>query len=481
MVGITAYGAHIPWYRMSHDVICSAMGWMKPSRSVGERAVANCDEDSITMAVAAATDCLAGICRESVDGLYFATTTQPYLTRQNAGIVAAALDLGSNTRTVDFTGATKVGTGGLVLACDAVRGEGSNKVLLCASDCRLGKPGGSQEYACGDGAAALLLGSGDNVIAALESVYSTSHDFMDRWRMSGEKFEHLWEDRWIRDAGYAQFIPEVISGLLEKCNLNIKDVAKIIYPCPYAKLHAAIGKDLGATPGQIQDPLLATVGDTGSAHPLMMLIAALEDAKPGDKIVVASYGSGGDALLFSVTDNIDKMRGRRGFKENLARREALTSYEKYIAFRNILPVEVGVRGEQIAFTQISTLWRENKAIFSLCGSKCKRCGTPQYPAQRICVNPDCGAVDEMEEYRFSDKKGTLIAYTGDNLAFCVNPPAIYGVADFDGGGRFWFDITDCNLDVVKVGMPVELTFRRKYLDEAHGICGYFWKAVPLSS
>jgi len=192
---------------------------------------------------------------------------------------------------------------------------------------------------------------------------------------------------------------------------------------------------------------------------------------------VASFGNGSDALLFRVTDDIDKARDRRGIKRYLASKQELNSYERYLSFRNMIPLEKGIRGEEIAFTQLSTLWRERKSVLALCGCKCKRCGTPQFPYQRVCVNPDCGAIDEMEYYRFSDKKGRLFSYTGDNLAFSPSPPAIYGIIDFDGGGRYWFDLADCTLDSLKVGTPVEMTFRRKYLDKARGISGYFWKAT----
>jgi uncharacterized OB-fold protein len=85
----------------------------------------------------------------------------------------------------------------------------------------------------------------------------------------------------------------------------------------------------------------------------------------------------------------------------------------------------------------------------------------------------------MEPYRFSDKKGSLFSYTEDNLAFSLNPPQIYGMVDFEGGGRYVFDITDGAAGSLKVGMPVEMTLRRKYADEVRGIYGYFWKAMPL--
>jgi uncharacterized OB-fold protein len=117
---------------------------------------------------------------------------------------------------------------------------------------------------------------------------------------------------------------------------------------------------------------------------------------------------------------------------------------------------------------------------ALFGSRCKHCGTPQYPPQRICVNPDCGAVDEKEDYCFSDKRAVLFSYTADHMASSVNPPLIYGVIDFEGGGRFVFEFTDCELDSIKVGMPVKMSFRRKYLDKSRGIHGYFWKAIPIT-
>ena len=480
MAGITSYGAYIPRYRINHNTIFSAVGFLGTFPSPGEKAVANWDEDTLSMAVAAAIDCINGIEREKIDGLYFGTTTQPYMVRQNSAIVAAALDLQPNIRTADFVGSTKSGTGALIAAFDAVKAGDASNVLVCASDCRAGKPGGSQEHLYGDGAAAFLLGN-DGVIATLEGSYSVSYDFPDRWKSSGEKFEHAWEDRFIRDSGFSKIIPEAISGLLKKYNLNIQDFAKVAYPCLYLREHAAIAKGLGADPSQIQESMLATIGDAGSASPLMLLVAALEDAKPGDRILVTSFGNGSDALFFQVTDGIAKVGHRQGIKNNLAYKKELASYERYLAFRNLAPMEMGMRGEEGAATSMSTLFRERKMVLALCGSKCRRCGTPQYPPQRVCVNPDCGAVDEMEDYRFSDKKGTLFTYTGDNLAASIDPPAMYGIIDFDGGGRSWFDLTDCDLDSVKVGLPVEMSFRRRYVDEARGVHGYSWKATPVRS
>ncbi len=378
MVGIKSYGAYIPRYRINHNTIFSAVGFLGTFPPPGENAIANHDEDTLSMAVAAGVDCLNGMKREEIDGLYLATTSQPYMLRQNSAIVAAALDLQNNIRTADFLGSTKSGTSALLSAFDAVKGGTSTNVLVCASDCRVSKPGSSQEPLYGDAAAAVLMGS-DDVIATLEGHFSVSYDFPDRWKATSEKFEHAWEDRFIRDAGYTKMIPEAISGLLKKYNLAITDFTKIAFPDLYPREHAAIVKRLGADPRQIQTSLLDKVGDTGSASPLMMLVAALEDAKPGDKIMIASFGNGSDAMFFQVTEKIKKIGNRRGIKKNLETKKELASYEKYLAFRNLTPVELGMRGEIGFRTPMSTLFRERKTVLALCGSKCKRCGTPQYP------------------------------------------------------------------------------------------------------
>ena len=480
MVGIISYGVHIPWHRISHKTISSAMGWFNAASPPGEKAVASYDEDSITMAVAAGMDCLSNLERERIDGLYFATTTSPYAERQGAGVIATALDIRPDIRIADFAHSTKAGTTTLISACEVVRAEAAKNMLLCASDCRLGKPGSTHEHSYGDVGAALLIGD-NQVIASLEGYYSVSYDFTGEWRASGEDFEHSLEDRFIQDEGYNKFIPQAVSGLLQKYKLSIKDFAKLIYPCPNARLHAAIGRKLGAEPEQIQDPMLTSVGNTGAAHPLMLLVAALEEAKPGDKLLVVSYGNGSDALFLQVTEEIEKTRDMRGTKASLALRTELSNYEKYISFRNILPIEKGVRGEKYEsyFTPLARQWRERRAILALCGSRCKRCGTPQFPPQRICVKPDCGAVDEMEPYRFSDKKGHLFTYTADNLAYSPSPPRIYGMINFEGGGRYWFDFADCDADSLKAGMSVEMTFRIKFADKAQGSTTYFWKAIPV--
>jgi len=481
MIGIRSYGAYIPRYRLNRKKIFEAMGWINSATmglARGEKAVANFDEDSLSMAVGAGLSCASGFDRSELDGVYLASATLPYQERQNAGIVAGALGMKEGVRSADFTGSLKSGTAAMLSAIEAVAFGSMRNVIVCSSDCRLGKPGSSQEMIFGDGAGALLI-SDQDVIAEYKGSYSITADFVDHCRGRFSKFDRQWEDRWIRDLGYEYLIPTVIEGFLNKYNMEIGDFTNVVYPCYYAAERKKLNKKLGLDPNKVQDGLIDQIGDMGTAHSLVMLANVLEDAEPGDKILVVSFGSGCDALCFEVTDNIKNLKKRNVVSCHLSNKAELDNYEKYLAWRRILPLELGLRGEVDSPTRWSMIWRSKKSITGFCGSKCTKCGTPQYPPQRICVNPACGAKDEMDDYYFSDKIGKLVSYTGDNLALSFNPPQIYGNVIFEGGGKMLIDLTDCDLDSLKVEMPVSFSFRVKYYDEKRDLVRYFWKAVPL--
>lgn len=481
MAGICSYGGYVPRYRLNRGLIYKAMGWLNPANIAnarGEKAVANFDEDSITMAVAAGIDCLNGMEREKVGGLYFASTSMPYKERLNAGIITAALGLNDHIRAADFSGGIKAGTTALLAALEGVESKRSNNVLVCSSDCRLGKPASPQELIFGDAGAALLVGD-EGIIAEFKGAYSTTYDFVDHYRGEFAKFDRQWEDRWIRDLGFDQLVPEAVNGLLDKYKLEISDFSKVVYPCHYPAARKKLNKLIGISPERVQENLQAEIGETGTPHSLIMLISALEEAKPGDKILVVSFGSGCDALYFEVTEEIENPAARNGISGCLSNRAELDNYTKYLIWRDILPGDAGLRSEEDLWTRWSSLWRGRKMVLGLWGSKCRKCGTPQLPAQRICVNPDCGAVDQMEDYRFSDRTGYIASYTGDMLAASYNPPAVYGAVQFEGGGKYFFDFADCDVDALSTGMAVSMSFRRKYYDEKRDIVGYFWKAVPV--
>jgi 3-hydroxy-3-methylglutaryl CoA synthase len=462
-------------------LIFGAMGWLNPALIVnarGEKAVCNFDEDALTMAVAAGINCLKGFDRQAIEAVYFASTTAPYKERQNAGIIAGALCAPDEVRTADFGGSLKAGTSALLSAIEFVKAGSGSRAVVCAGDSRLGKMGSVQEMFFGDAGAAILVSDRD-VVAEFKGSFSVTHDFVDHLRGADSKYDRQWEERWIRDFGYARFIPEAVEGLCNKYGLSLGDFSKVIYPCYYGGARKSINAKLGLEPEKVQDDMQATVGDSGAAHSLLMFAKALEEAKPGDKILLVSYGNGCDALWFEVTEAIEGLSERMRVSRSLARRADLDNYQKYLVWRDMAPADTGLRGEEDFVTRWSLEWRLHKAILGLQGTVCRKCGTQQWPPQRICVNPDCGAIDEMDRIYLADKGGTIFTYTSDLLAASINPPAIYGNVNFSGGGRSMFDFTDCTLEDLAVGKAVEFSFRIKYYDSKRDTTFYFWKAVPV--
>jgi len=300
---------------------------------------------------------------------------------------------------------------------------------------------------------------------------------VDHYRGAFAKYDRQWEDRWIRDLGFEYIIPETVKRFLDKYQLEMSDFSKVVYPCHYGAERKKLNKMLGIRNEIEQRSLLTEIGDSGSAHPLVMFSHALETGKPGDKILLLSFGNGCDALYFELTENIIKENKPKGISWHLTQKSPMDKYGKYLVWRNILPADLGASAEEDVWTRWSFNWRKRKAILGLWGSRCASCGTVQYPPQRICVNPDCGEVDKMEDFLFSDKTGHIINYTADNLVASYDPPAIYGTIQFEMGGRSLFDFTDCDLESLAVGLPVEMSFRSRSYDDRRDISGYFWKAV----
>jgi len=472
MAGIVSYGAYLPLHRLSRKEISAC--WEVPPMP-GEKAVANLDEDSLTMAVAAGQDCLKSVDESSVGGLYFATTTSPYREKLAATTAASALDLPREVRSADFTDSLKSGTTALLAALDAADSGSLNSVLVTASDCRMGAATGQFEQLFGDGAAAVLVGN-NGVAATVDGSYSYTHEFFDVWRSTDDDYVRSWEERFVLNKGYSTVVEEACKGLAKKMGLQPGDFSKLVLYGPDPRSHATMAGRLGFDlKTRVQDPLFANVGNTGAASALLQLVGALQEAKPGDRILLVGYGDGADAVALTVTEENEKVKeGRRGLNGNLESKRELSSYGRYLKWKQMVPLEPPRRPEQ-RMPAVPAIWREQKSILALYGQKCKVCGNIEYPPQRICVY--CQAKDQFDDVRLSDKQATIFTFTRDNLAPSFDPPTVVTVVDFDGGGRMICEMTDRDPDVIKVGMPVEMTFRKLY--KIKGLTNYFWKSRPI--
>jgi hydroxymethylglutaryl-CoA synthase len=242
-----------------------------------------------------------------------------------------------------------------------------------------------------------------------------------------------------------------------------------------------VARQLGLPDTSVRDNLSAGCGDTGAAHPLLMLASALEHADPGAKVLVVGFGQGGDALLFETTDAITAYNNSHaGPSRWLARRKPCT-YSRYLVLNNMLKIGRGIRAEVDKGSALTAAYRHRDLLTGLVGGRCTTCETHQIPRSRICANPDCSAFDSQVPHSFAESFGHVLSFTADNLTYTPDPPAIYGMIDFAEGGRLMMDFTNVSKEELHVGAPMRMVFRVKDHDSMRSFSRYFWKAAPAQT
>ncbi len=467
MTGIASFGAYVPMTRLPLAMIQG-----RPAKDGGpEKAVAYYDEDCVTMAVAAAVDCLGAFARERIDAVMFASTTYPLREKQGAVLIATALDLRRDVETADFTGSLRCGSDALKSAVRAVAAGAAENVLVVASDCRMAVPRGAMDATLGDAAAAFLV-SRDGNLAKLRASSAFANEMQDVWRADGDEFVHSWEDRFVVQEGYGPAMQAAVGGLLEKSGLGIGDFARAALYAHDARSHADLARRLEIEAARLQDPLFGRVGNTGASYALLLFCAALEGARPGERVLVASYGDGAEAFAFEIGDGISGASQRRGVAGHLDRRRPLRSYDSYLRSRGLQQTEWDAgTGPGLSAT---IRLRERDADIGLVGAACEVCDTVHFPQPHVCYR--CHARDRWRRHRLSDKTGELLAYTFDFFFPAPEPPVVMTIAEVDGC-RVHIQLADVAPDQVRLELPVRFTFRK--IHDAGGKPNYFWKAVPL--
>ncbi len=470
MAGILRCGVYIPYRRLSKQEIAAAWGGRRLS---GEKSVASYDEDSITLAVAAARECLHGVDRSSIDGLLFASTTAPYAEKQSASIVASALDLREELLTADIAHCLRSGITALRLAHEYVDSGAASSILVVCADTRLSWPGSSSEADFGDAAAAFLVGSKEHAPVVFDAWLSSSSNMYDIWRTSEDRYVNSWEDRWVKRHGLIEVASQTAARLLRKQAIPVDHVHRAVLYAPEQTSHKTLAKALGFDYArQVEPSLIDQVGSPGTAHVPLMLASALERAGPDETILAVSYGDGADALLFTTTEQIGCVKPARGSAYFVQRKGMLAHYERYLWHKQLL--DVAEPPPLLVGSSATILWREAPQIFGLKGSCCRRCGHTVFPVQRVCHN--CHTKDEFDLVPLADHRGRLFTFTLDYLAGRVEPPLIQSVVDMESGCRIYTYMTDAEPSEVHVGMDVEMTFRK--IRKAEGFYNYFWKCTP---
>ena len=459
MAGIVRYGSYVPYSRLTRAAIGAGKG---------ERAVASYDEDSVSMAVEAGRDTLRG--GPQVDAILFATTSPPYAEKLNAATVQAALDLPETVSSVELGSSTRMGMGALLLGIDLA--TAGRRALVCAGDVIVGAPGGARESQGGDGASAFLTGPDNEAIARVIGRASATIEILDVWRLPEDRFAKQWEERFIADTMGPAIIATAQRALKES-GIDASTLSAVLLDGTNLRSMAALPKALGVNPERIADSLAATVGRTGVAHLGLLLARALDQAKPGDRILAVCEVDGVDAAVLEVTEKIKDLPPVRKVDRWISSKRNDLPYNTYLKWRGVLPFEPPRRPDPER-PAAPPMRRHERWKLAFVGSRCTKCQTGHLPPQRVCVK--CGAMDEMREERFADTSCRIATYTLDHLAYSLQPPVVAGVVDYEGGGRFSCELTDVDPKEVAIGNHLEMTFRRLYTGQ--GVHNYFWKARP---
>ena len=462
MDGIEKTGVHIPRYRLGRKDIAGMWGGRAGS---GERSVANYDEDAITMAVEAAAPCLDGIDRDTIDMVVLASTTQPYLEKQGAAVVAEALDLRPGIDTLDISSSLRCGTQALRVGLNALAG-GARRVLVAVSDLRKGQAGSKSEAEMGDGAVAFLLGP--DAVVALRTLRIEFNTAMDRWRLPGDDFVRQGDERFTSKVLFQDGVSGAIRAALSEAGLQPSQIHRIAVAGVDRRASvataAAAGFDATAVAGEA---VYERAGHCGAAAGLLNLVAGLEDARQGDQVVLANYGDGTDVLL--ATAHAAQPFGTP-VSNALAGGKPL-AYAQFLRFKGL------VENEKIEpYTSEISIWRDAAHLVRLHAPRCKHCGTIQFPPRRICSK--CHAKDQFTDVALS-KLGTLFTFTVEHLFPIPDTKLVTGVVDLSDGARLFTQMTDCSAEEVQIGMGLRLTFRA--LHRGGGFHHYFWTAAPAGA
>ena len=315
MDGIVGYGAYIPRNRIKVEEIAKVWGADAPSYKRGlmleEKSVPSPDQDTITMSVEASKSALkrAGIDPSEIGAVYVGSESHPYAVKPSGTVLAEAIGATPEVHTADFEFACKAGTEGMYVALCLVRAGEIKYGLAVGADTSQGAPGDALEYSAAAGAAAFIFGKEKVVAKALET-YSYMTDTPDFWRREYQYYPQH-GGRFTGDPAYFKHVVGAAQGIMKKAGVQPPDLDYVIFHQPNGKFPFRVGEMLGFERPQIEPGWLVNrLGNTYSGSSPLGLTATFDISKPGDKILIVSYGSGAgsDAFIFEVTERIDEVR-----------------------------------------------------------------------------------------------------------------------------------------------------------------------------
>ncbi len=341
MIGICGYGSYVPRFRIKADTIAKQWGMDPESIKKGlllyEKTVPNIDEDTITISVESAKNALkrAGIPPSDIGAVYVGSESHPYVVKPTGTVVAEALGITPDVHIADFEFACKAGTEAMFVCYSHVKAGLIKYGLAIGADTSQGAPGDALEYSASAGGTAFIFGK-DKIIAEVLETYSFTTDTPDFWRREHE-FYPRHGGRFTGEQAYFRHIISAGKEIMRKAGLTPKDFEYAVFHMPNGKFPQQVAKTLGFELKQIEPGwIVPWMGNTYSGSSPTGLSAILDISKPGDKILMVSFGSGAgsDAFIFKVTERIEEVRNLAPkVKEMLDNKKIYVDYGTYAKLR----------------------------------------------------------------------------------------------------------------------------------------------------
>lgn len=342
---IIGYGAYIPRYRMKIEEVAKIWGseaeGIKKGLLINEKSVPGPDEDTATIAVTAARNAVkrAKVDPEDIGAIYVGSESHPYAVKPTATMVAEAIEAAPNLTAADYEFACKAGTAG-IQSCMGLVDSGMCKYgMAIGADTAQSKPGDPLEYAAAAGGGAFIVGKDRNdAIAKIDGTYSFTTDTPDFWRRELKPYpEH--GGRFTGKPAYFKHILSAANGLFRQLQLTPQDFDYAVFHQPNGKFPLKAAKRLGFPREKVEPGLLTpNIGNTYSGATPLGLAAVLDQAKPEDRILAVSFGSGAgsDAFSFTVKEGVNDYPDSIPKVHDYIKDKEYVSYGEYAKTREIL-------------------------------------------------------------------------------------------------------------------------------------------------
>ena len=339
-VGILGYGVYLPRYRLPAREVARVWSDGAAPLPIQEKSVAGLDEDVVTMSIEAARNALAraGIPADQIGALWVGSESHPYAVKPTSTIVAEAIGASPNLLAADWEFACKAGTEALQAAVGLVGSQMVRYAVAIGMDTAQGRPGDALEYTAGAGGAALVVGPAEESLAVLEASYSYVTDTPDFWRRAQASYPQHGQ-RFTGEPAYFKHVQAAAREMMEALGLHPSDYRHAVFHQPNTKFPQRAASDLGFTREQIRAGMLVpVVGNTYAGAALVGLTAILDEAVPGDRILLVSFGSGAgsDAFSLRVTEALPDRRGRAALTRDYVGRRKEIDYALYARLRGKL-------------------------------------------------------------------------------------------------------------------------------------------------